>query len=311
MISGITITCFAASYGIALILEVSRLFFRARIRMFVLILFATAGLLAHSLFLIAQVKDELSSRALAPLSSWHDFCLVAAWVLAGAYLGLLLRRPENAVGLFLLPTILIMVFLAAWLYDQPPFPERAALNIWRLIHGISLLVGTVAVLLGFATGLMYLIQAYRLKHKLPPKLGFRLPPLEWLQRFNRETLFASTFLLAIGLISGVVLNLIATHPTALVVAWTDPVVLSSAVLFIWLATVACFELLYRPARQGQKIAYLTLGHLIFLGLALFFVLSGEHASTAQDTRHHTPNTRIAVRDGVLSPVLDLNCESSA
>jgi ABC-type uncharacterized transport system permease subunit len=149
--------------------------------------------------------------------------------------------------------------------------------VWRLIHGFALMTGTTAVTLGFATGLMYLTQAYRLQHKLPPRPGFQLPTLEWLQRFNRESLFVSTLLLAVGLISGVLMNSMGSAGSGPAVSWTDPVVLSSGVLFAWLVAVTVFESFYKPARQGKKVAYLTLASFVFLGLVLFFVLSGKHA----------------------------------
>lgn len=278
-ISGITITCFAASYTVSLALEVSRLFFRASVRMFTTLGFAAAGLLAHSLYLIEEARTEIASRAM-PWSSWYDFCLLAALVLAAAYWGLTVRRPDNALGIFLLPLVLALIGVGLLFQDAAPFAPRAAIFTWRAIHGVTLLIGTVAVTLGFATGVMYLVQAFRLKHKLPPRPGFRLPTLEWLQRFNRETLVISTCLLAIGLISGVVLNLSHHKDPETGVQWTDPVVLSSAVLFAWLLAVTLFEWCYRPARQGNKVAYLTLASFVFLCLALFFVLFGQHATQA-------------------------------
>jgi len=274
-----TITCFAASYAVALLLESVRLLLRRRIAAIVPVLVVAAGLLAHSLYLLAQAQDELVNRAIAPLSSWYDFCLLAAWVLAAACLGLSLRRSENGIGLFLLPLVLALIGVAAIFRDVPPFPTRTAFDVWRWVHGIALMLGTVAVTLGFATGLMYLLQAHRLKQKRPPGSGIRLPSLEWLQRFNRESLFLSTSLLAVGLLSGVMLNLLSQPQQDVVLEWTDPVVLSSGVLFLWLVAVTLFEVYYRPARQGQKVAYLTLASFVFLGLALYFVLFGAHAST--------------------------------
>ena len=47
--SGISVTCFAASYLVAWLLELSRLFFRSGIRGAVMVGFASAGLLAHTL----------------------------------------------------------------------------------------------------------------------------------------------------------------------------------------------------------------------------------------------------------------------
>jgi ABC-type uncharacterized transport system permease subunit len=276
-ISGITVTCFAASYGTALILEASRLWFRAQIRNALMLVFAAAGVVAHTIYLFSLAWSE-AQRHVGVFSSWSDWCLLAAWVLAAAYIGLALRRPQNTVGIFLLPLVLGAVGIAQLSQGLEPFPRAQALGHWRWIHGLSLLIGTVAVVLGFATGVMYLVQSYRLKHKLPPRQGLRLPSLEWLQRFNREALWISTFLLAAGLLSGIVLNL--TRDTAGVL-WTDPVVISSGLLFLWLLLVMIFESFYRPARQGRKVAYLTMASFVFLGLALLFAFFGGHGGARQ------------------------------
>ncbi len=275
ILTEINIVCFTASYAVCLALEISRLFFRAPVRMLVILAFAAAGLLAHSLYLYQQAHREVASGIGAPLSSWYDWCLLAAWIVAGAYLGLALRRPENALGIFLLPMVLALIGIAAILRHAPPFSKTAALGYWRWIHGGALLLGTAAVALGFATGMMYLIQSYRLKHKLPPRPGLRLPSLEWLQRFNREAILISTSMLFLGLISGIVMNL-TKSPNS--VPWTDPVVISSGVLFLWLTAASVFELLYRPAWQGHKVAYLTLASFVFLVLVMVFVLFGEHGA---------------------------------
>jgi len=174
----------------------------------------------------------------------------------------------------LLPLILAVVGVSYLCKDLPPFPSTQARGYWQWIHGISLLIGTVSVVLGFATGVMYLVQSYRLKKKLPPRLGLQLPSLEWLQRFNREALLFSTIAMACGVLSGVVLN---TSHSAHPVLWSDPVVITAGLLFLWLVGVMLFESLYRPARQGRKVAYLTMASFVFLSLSLLFVLLGSHA----------------------------------
>ena len=62
-----------------------------------------------------------------------------------------------------------------------PFAREPASQVWGVIHGGSILLATVAVLLGFAAGVTYLSQAWRLKRKLPLAGGLRLPSLEWLR----------------------------------------------------------------------------------------------------------------------------------
>ncbi|MHB8860813.1 MAG: cytochrome c biogenesis protein CcsA [Pirellulaceae bacterium] len=292
MLSGISITCFAASYATTLALEVSRLFFRLPVRWIVMILFAAAGLFAHTAYLSMLTQAELQKMGVTPLAHWYDWCLLAAWVLAALYLIFAVRRPENTVGIFLLPLVLALVGAAYAVRQAPPFARAQALSYWGVFHGIMLLLGTVAAALGFAAGIMYLLQSYRLKHKLLPRPGFRLPSLEWLQKLNRRCLLLSTFLLALGLVAGWALNLIRQSSDRGTVSWTDPVVLSSGLLFLWLAAATLFESLYKPAREGRKVAYITLVSFVFLGLVLGLVLRGEHGIS------RTPE-EADQRDGVL------------
>jgi ABC-type uncharacterized transport system permease subunit len=206
------------------------------------------------------------------LSTWYIWCLTASWILAFSYLLMTVRHPENAIGLFLLPLVLLLIALAVALRNEDPFPRDRALEYWRMTHGIALLLGTVVASFGFAAGVMYLIKEQKLKRKSPPQQGIRLPSLEWLLLTNRSSLMLSTILLLLGLVSGVVLN--ARQDGS--VPWNDPVVLWSGVLFAWLAAASIFELIYRPAREGHKVAYLTLASFVFLGLAFASVVLSDH-----------------------------------
>jgi len=276
MLAGISITCFASSYAVTLVLEASRLFFRLPIRWIVMILFAAAGLFAHTVYLSTLTQQELQTANVTPLATWYDWCLVAAWVLAASYLALAVRRPANTVGIFLLPLVLALIGTGHAVRQLPPFARAQALSYWAMLHGIMLMLGTVVAALGFAAGIMYLLQSYRLKRKLAPRPGFRLPTLEWLQRVNRRSLVLSTFLLGLGLLAGLALNLIRQSGHDGTVSWTDPVVISSGVLFLWLVIALLCKSLYKPAREGRKVAYITLASFVFLGLVLCLVLLGQH-----------------------------------
>lgn len=273
-LAGITVTCFAASYLVTLGLEASRLWFRVSVRWALMVGFMVAGLLAHTLFLWNLGRGELGTGVL--FSSWHDWSLLAAWVIALAYLGLALRRPRNTVGIFILPLVLAFVGLGVWLRGSAAAPKAEALGTWGVVHGICLLLGSVSIALGFATGLMYLAHAWRLKRKLPPQRGLRLPSLEWLQRFTRESLFLSTGLLLLGLASGVILKL---NRQSQAVGWTDPLVIWSAVLGAWLVAMTAFESLYRPARDGHKVVYLSLASAVLLAVSLLIVVVFGHGET--------------------------------
>ena len=276
MLSGIGLTCFAASYAVTLGLEISRLFFQVRVRWLVMIGFAAAGLIAHSAYLWTHTQQELASGPEVPFSSWYDWCLLAAWILAIVYLVMAVRRPRNAVGLFILPLVLALVGVAYYVRSSPPFAREQVLSYWGMIHGAMLLLGTVAASLGFAAGVMYLIQSYRLKRRLLPRPGLRLPSLEWLQGLMRKSLATSTWLVGIGLLSGMILNIVRQAHREETISWTDPIVVSSAILFAWLVAATLFEWLYKPAREGRRVAYTTLASFIFLGLVLSLVLLGQH-----------------------------------
>jgi ABC-type uncharacterized transport system permease subunit len=169
--------------------------------------------------------------------------------------------------------VLGLVAVAARFANREPFPQTKASQFWGALHGSFLLLGTVAVLVGFVAGLMHLVQSYRLKHKLPTTQGFQLPSLERLERANSRATVSSALALAIGFVSGLVLNAVnrSEHPSESV-PWNDPVIWSSGALLVWMLAAALFSVAYRPARQGRKVAYLTVASFLFLAAVLGYQL---------------------------------------
>jgi len=272
--SGISITCFAASYLVALLLELSRLLFRSGIRGAIMIGFGAAGLLAHTVYL----AERAYSAAGYPLSSEQDWYFVAAWILASLYLYLTAYHRDNAFGVFILPLVLGLVAVGTWLADPEPFARQPAMTVWGIVHGTSLLLATVAVLVGFAAGLMYLAQDLRLRRKLPPLRGLKLPSLEWLQKTNSRSIGIAMLLLGIGILGGVVLNVIQVRSSGTRLDWSDPVVLATLVMFCWLVISGGVSALYKPVRQGRKVAYLTVLSFVLLIclLAVGYVFETQH-----------------------------------
>ncbi len=291
MLSGVSITCFAASYAVTLGLEISRLLFRSGIRGAVMLGFAGAGLFAHTVFLYYRAVGAQGY----PLSSTQDWYLVAAWVLAAMYLYLTSYHPENAFGVFLLPLVLGLVAAGTWLADPTPIAREPALYAWGLVHGISILLATVSVMVGFATGLMYLAQARRLKRKRLPARGLRLPSLEWLSRANSRATGVAMLMLGIGILAGMILNAIYFGRSVDRLPWYDPVVLGTLLMFCWLVAAAGVSALYRPTRAGRKVAYLTVLSFVFLVLVLGarFFLDTRHR---EFSRHHSGFSRPAVEE---------------
>jgi hypothetical protein len=88
----------------------------------------------------------------------------------------------------------------------------------------------------------------------------------------------STFMLGLGVLSGMILNLINIRNDAERLAWSDPVVLSTWLLFCWLLGVVLLSAVYRPARQGHKVAYLTLASFVLFAmmLAIGLLMDSRH-----------------------------------
>jgi ABC-type transport system involved in cytochrome c biogenesis permease subunit len=274
IISGISVFCFAASYTVALALEVVRMFFRSDLPLWLTRGFAGAGLLAQTLFLAYRAANATTT----PLSSAFEWNLLGAWGLVVVYLYLSWTHPRTAVGLFLLPLVLGLIALAHFFASQQPFPQSEAGKVWGAIHGVFLLLGLVAVTVGFVAGLMYLIQSYRLKHKRPPVAWLRLPSLEWLERISIRAIWISALAVGVGFGSGIVLNLVLHQRQMDELPWSDPVIWRTALMFAWLLAVAIFSAIYRPARSGRKVAYLTLANFAFLAasVAVGMLLPSEH-----------------------------------
>lgn len=286
-LAGISEVCFAASYAVALALEISRLFFKSGVRGAVMIGFAAAGLAAHTLFLAHQAMTSTS----APLSSAYSWYLLAAWCLAVVYLYLTWRQPRVAIGLFVLPIVLALVAMAHFWADRAPFPTTEASLVWGLVHGVFLLVGSVAMLVGAAAGVMYLLQARRLKVKHAAPSRLRLPSLEWLERTNQRALWVAVPALAAGLVSGVILNAVNRQRQVDQIPWGDPIVWSLGLGCAGLTAVAVFNRVYKPAQRGHKVAYLTVACGLFLALALCAALlfESQHRGAAGQPSRSRPS----------------------
>jgi CDP-diglyceride synthetase len=115
---------------------------------------------------------------------------------------------------------------------------------------------------------------------VPPQTGLKLPSLEWLQAVNKHSLVYSSCFIALGLVAGIVLNMIKSQGSGVAVPWTDSVVVTSTILLVWLLAATLFEWTYKPAQQGRKIAYLTVASFVFLALVMAMLLVGgsQHAA---------------------------------
>jgi hypothetical protein len=232
-----------------------------------------AGLLAHTLFVLNQFWTlDLQGGEPQLLSNWFQWMILSAWGLAVACLVLTVRNPNGSMGLFLIPTILALIGLAQLVRNLKPFQPETTINLWRAIHGVSLLVGTMFICFGLAFGVMYLVQSNRLKSKKRSASKFKLPTLEFLQSMNRLSLFASAIGLAVGLLSGVILNFNREGH----IAWFSGGIVFTCALFVWALIAAVLEFTSTGSLGGRRSAYLVISNFVFLTLVLTMVLVSSH-----------------------------------
>lgn len=280
-LSETTTFCFVASYAVALSLEVVSLARRFGWHRLVLLGFAVAGVFAHVTFLAVHAQQSHT-----PLSSPSDWASVAALSLACVYLFASFTAPRQALGLFLLPLVLALVGVSTVASDRPIAAENAS-DFWGQTHGVLLVLATVSVIIGFLAGVMYLIQSWRLKQKLPSANEFRLPSLEVLEQLNSRALGVSAALVAGGFGSGLVLTRLR-HGSDGAAIWGDPLVISLSVMLVWLVAAELFRWLYPGARRGRKVAYLTVASFGFLVIVLASLLWTGSSHAAQGEAPQPP-----------------------
>ena len=230
------------------------------------------GLIAQSAFLIVTMQMDLA-KSMFP-SGWFVWGNLGAWLLIAGLVLQLNHRRMHVFGLFVLPVALLF-FGLAYFAHRPSADEQATTPmIWRGLHAGSLVVGSLAAVVAFSAGVLYMMQSNRLKQKRP-SLGSAIPSLEKLQLLGERGLLFATLAVGLGWMSGVLMNLVAQAGQPIVV-WSHPVVWTASLLFGWLLAATAFGVCYEPARYGRKVAYLTIATGLFLAVELLVVWWSGH-----------------------------------
>jgi ABC-type uncharacterized transport system permease subunit len=262
----VTLYCFAASYAVALGLELFHLYRRRPVHRLLANLFGCAGLLAQTIFLVVQ---------LPPLGWQFGLLLMLSWILAIFYLLGSFHHTRQEWGLFILPVILVLVGLARIFgppLDDEGTPVKGIFHqeestMLAIVHGVLLVMAAVGVCVGFVASVMYLVQAHRLRAKMLPGQGMPLPSLERLEMMNRRSLTLAFPLLTAGMAVGIILLLRKAE------GWTDPQVLISIPL--WLAFAFMVYLRFGLHLRGRKMAIMTVVGFVLLLVTLIMPHMGR------------------------------------
>lgn len=158
-----------------------------------------AGAFAHT-FVIGMQTMEVWNAAFASASRAAS---TFAWLLALAYLYTELTTDERAMGVFILPIIVVLLAVST-LAPAESEPNPLLDSPWFWVHMLSLLFAYASFALAGVLGLTYVLQFKEIKKK---NLGFfytRLPSLQTLDVMNSRAVTVGWALLTIGVVVGLV-----------------------------------------------------------------------------------------------------------
>lgn len=214
------------------------------------------GALAHT-FVIGMQTMELGQ---VPVAGAGPAISTFVWLLALSYLYTELTTDERAMGIFILPLIVVLQAIPAL---RPVTEVRSAVLQGPLfgVHVSSLLFAYASFALACVIGITYVLQFKEIKAK---HLGFfytRLPSLQVLDRMNHVAIVIGWIFLTIGLGVGFfwaaqARSYAGASPQVQAMSLADPKILVAVVCWV----VYSFELF--AARLigwgGRKTAYLSL-----------------------------------------------------
>ncbi|MGE0392681.1 MAG: inner membrane protein YpjD [Vicinamibacterales bacterium] len=156
-----------------------------------------AGAFAHT-FVIGMQTMEVWNAAFASASRAAS---TFAWLLALSYLYTELTTDERAMGVFILP-IVVLLQAVSTLAPAESEPNPLLDSPWFWVHMLSLLFAYASFALAGVLGLTYVLQFKEIKKK---NLGFfytRLPSLQTLDVMNSRAVTVGWVLLTVGVVVG-------------------------------------------------------------------------------------------------------------
>jgi ABC-type transport system involved in cytochrome c biogenesis permease subunit len=262
----ITVFCFAASYALAFVLELVRLFVPRPLLRWLALGCTGAGLVAHTVYIVVNPL---------PLETSFGSLIFLAWILAVFCFYGACHHQRLAWEIFVLPLILGLVLLARLFpagspqRSTEPAWELFALegkSFWPVVHGTLMLLAAVGVSVGFIASVMYLVQAYRLKSKHLPGQGLRLWNLERLESMNRRAIMLAFPILTAGLLIAAAQLFRLPNGRQSLENWK---VISTVAL--WIVFVLLLYLRYSVHAGGRQVAWLTIMAFALMLAALIAV----------------------------------------
>ena len=225
------------------------------------------GFFSHTLALATRMM--LADHV--PLSSFHEAMLFFSWALVLVFLLVELRHHIHVLGSFILPLALVSLVSAAALPKDVPTLEPVLRTVW--VHVTLSMLGTVGFAVAFVAGLMYLIQERLLKSKRFNVLYAKLPPLDFLDYLNQQSIVLGFPLLTLGIISGAIS---AEYARGTFVSWNPE---QTWALVTWVFYFVVLMGRITVGWRAKRAAYLTIIGFAGVVLTLVGVVMKGHGPT--------------------------------
>ena len=142
-----------------------------------------------------------------PLRHLHETISFLAWTIVIAYAAALYRYRAQALGVFALPLVALLVLLSNFVRGDagpPAGGARVADSAWLFpAHTTLVVFAYAAFFVAFAASVMYLLQERELKSKTFGAVFHRLPSLTTVDDISSTAAAVGFTLLTLGIVTGV------------------------------------------------------------------------------------------------------------
>ena len=233
------------------------------------IVVAAAGLVAQTLGLIFRGV----SAGHFPFSGLYESMVLVAWAIVLVWHVLESFTKIKAVGLYVMPVVLVLLTVALVSYDPPAGLVPALRSDVVIVHVAVMLVAIGCLYVAGGAAIIYLIEETLLRRRKPGGVLGRLPSLAALDRLIYHATLLGLPFLTMGMAAGVI-----RAETFKVPGWpTDPMVLLSAAA--WAVYLALIAGRVRGDWSGRSVSWLAVAGLVLLLVIRFAAvpyLSGFH-----------------------------------
>jgi ABC-type transport system involved in cytochrome c biogenesis permease subunit len=160
----------------------------------------TLGLVGHYFWLLARSHWSRS----IPYDDLYGSMALFGWLLAATYLGLEFRYRQRSMGVFVLPVVTALYFVATLGRYDPLAEAPPARGPLFALHITMNILAYSAFALAFVLSLIYLIQNRLLRSRRLARLVWRFPALEGLDRMSRGSVKVGLAALVVGTAFGLV-----------------------------------------------------------------------------------------------------------